>query len=280
MGRPLRADSDGGWYHVVNRGVDRQPIFFDDRDRVEFCRLVGVAHERCGIVLHAYCLMTNHYHLVVECPTGGLSEAMHLIGSAFVRHVNERAGRDGPLFRARYFAKPVSNDEYLVQLATYVHRNPLAIVPPERLIEYRWSSLRAYAGHRRAAPWLRTDVVAELAGGAAALVELAKGERIRPPSVADGADVMSLVQLVVDDHVEERARRSAARAIAVLLLDVLDARSASQLRSELGFSTVNAERIVRSRARQRVRTDRSFAQAFRAATDALVGPFQFVPGTN
>ncbi|MEJ7800860.1 MAG: transposase, partial [Ilumatobacter sp.] len=73
MGRPLRTDIAGCRYHVANRGVDRTTIFHDDRDRLEFERLLGVAHDRFGVVVDAYCWMTNHYHLVMECPDGGLS---------------------------------------------------------------------------------------------------------------------------------------------------------------------------------------------------------------
>src|SRR5690606_33891064 len=128
-------------------------------DRVEFLRLLGVVHERFGVNIHAYTLMTNHYHLVIECPNGGLTVAMHLLGSVFVRHVNERAGRDGPLFKDRYYAKRVETDDYVIRLVNYVHQNPLAMMSEEQLLGYRWSSLRVYSGDRRRPDWLRTDMV-------------------------------------------------------------------------------------------------------------------------
>jgi REP-associated tyrosine transposase len=80
MGRPLRNVAAGTIYHIVNRGAARADIFLCDRDRVEFGRLLGVVHERHAVVVHAYCLMGNHYHLLIEVPSGEMSEAMHHLG--------------------------------------------------------------------------------------------------------------------------------------------------------------------------------------------------------
>lgn len=127
MGRALRPDRPGGWYHVVNRGVDHQPIFFDDSDRVDFGRLLGVGHDRFGVEVHAYCLMTNHFHLLVHCPNGGLSDFMHDVTATFTRHVNDRLGRDGPLVRGRFRSFIVDSDAYVLCATRYIHRNPLDI---------------------------------------------------------------------------------------------------------------------------------------------------------
>lgn len=277
MGRPRRTDSTG-FHHVVNRGVARQPIFLDDRDRVEFLRLLGVVHERFGINTHAFALMTNHYHLVVECPERGLTEAMHVLGSVFVRHVNERAGRDGPLFKDRYYAKPVTSDDYLVRLVNYVHRNPLAMMEEERLLVYRWSSLRVYSDDRRRPTWLRTDLVSALFGGNDAVVEMATGRR-GPPSVPVAVDdLMAVIELLVvehaDEHLGERAQRGAVRTVAVSLLEHVGDETAKLLLDHLAFPSVNAERIARCRARQRLAAEPALASAADAAR------FQLVPGTN
>lgn len=279
MGRPLRTDSTG-FHHVVNRGVARQPVFYDDRDRVEFLRLLGVVYERFGVITHAYSQMTNHYHLVLECPAGGLTPAMHLLGSVYVRHLNERVGRDGPLFKDRFYAKHVETDDYLVRLVDYVHRNPLAMVNEERLLTYRWSSLRVYSGDRRRPEWLRTDVVSELFGGAEAVVETATGRRSALPITVQLADLVSLIELMVDEHVDERVQRGAERTIAVSLLDRLDPGTATQLLDHLAFPSTNAERIARCRARQRMAADPTLATAASAVLAVLAGRFQYVPGTN
>lgn len=122
MGRTLRPDRPGGWHHVVNRGVDHQPIFFDDSDRVDFGRLLGVGHDRFGVEVHAYCLMTNHFHLLVHCPCGGLSGFMHDVTATFTRHVNDRLGRDGSLVRGRFRSFTVDSDAYVLCVTRYIHR--------------------------------------------------------------------------------------------------------------------------------------------------------------
>ena len=279
MGRPRRTDSIG-FHHVVNRGVARQPIFFDDRDRIEFLRLLGVVHERFGVNVHAFSLMTNHYHLVLECPGGGLTKAMHLLGSVFVRHVNERAGRDGPLFKDRFYAKPVATDDYLLRLVTYVHQNPLAISREQPLLRYRWSSLRVYSGDRRRPAWLRTDVVSDLFGGTDAVVATATGRRSAPRASLHIDDLVSLIELMVDQHVDERVQRGAVRTIAVSLLDRLDAAKTEEMLDHLEFPSSNAERIARCRARQRLAGDPTLASAADGVFAVLAGRFQFVPGTN
>lgn len=253
MGRPLRIDPAGGWHHVVNRGVDRRDIFMSDADRVEFGRLLGVAHDQHGVRVHAYCLMTNHYHLLVECPDGGLSAAMQQIGSTYVRHVNERVGRDGPLFRGRFFARAVRSDAQVVAVARYIHRNPLAMVDEGDLASYRWSSLRTYLGHRRCPPWLYTDPVTALSGGRSGLEELtssgaSKGRRSSPPDLW-----AHIAGLMVDEHLGDLARQRAERTVLALALDRVDGAPARAVRSALAFPTPGAERAARSRARSRAR---------------------------
>ena len=280
MGRAPRVDSSGGWFHVVNRGVARQPIFFDDRDRIEFGRLLEAVHERFGVVTHAYCLMSNHYHLLLECPDGGLSGAMHQLGSVFVRHVNDRSGRDGPLFKDRFYAKPVTTDAYLLRLVAYIHRNPLAMLPEDELIGYRWSSLRSYAGFRRVVPWLRTERVAEIAGGAGVVVDHAMGTTDLGPDAPTGRAVMALVELLAGDVLDALPSKGTVRAVAALLLDRVDDQTAATLRADLGYPSLNAERIAACRARQRAASEPVLMQSVDAVIDALSGRFHFVPGTK
>ncbi|NND75914.1 MAG: hypothetical protein HKN44_12990 [Ilumatobacter sp.] len=156
MSRPPRPDPIDGWHHVMNRGVDRQRVFFDDSDRVDFLRLLGVAHERHGIETHGYCLMGNHFHLLLRCPSGQLSEGMKGLTSTYTRHVNDRVGRDGPLFRGRFRSRLILEPADIVGVVRYIHRNPLDIVGVDRCDRYRWSSHRDYLGHRDAKSWLRT----------------------------------------------------------------------------------------------------------------------------
>ena len=252
MGRSLRPDLVGGWYHVVNRGAARQPIFFDDRDRFEFERLLGVAHRRFGVTTHAYCWMTNHYHLLLHCPDGHLSEVMHLIGSVYVRHVNERQGRDGPLFRDRFFSKPVTSNPYLIRLVRYIHRNPLAFIPADRLATYRWSSLRAYAGDRRAPGCLVTDEMLDLVGGRERFERLIFDSDHSDLGPVDPSDWLDAVDLVIDEFGAVSHARRARRTIAALLLDRSEV-CHDQLAALLQFPNREAERAAVSRARRQLR---------------------------
>lgn len=263
MGRPIRRDPVGGWHHVVNRGVARADIFRDDRDRVEFGRLIGVAHERHGMWVHAYCLMSNHYHLLVECPEGRLSAGMHLIGSQFVRHANERSGRDGPLFRGRFFARLVDDDADVVCVVRYIHRNPLAIVPERDLDRYRWSSHRTYRGFRRTPTWMRTDVVASLVGGPAGMDELVHGGRAAAPATDRG--LLHLVGLAVDEHVADGSANRVDRTVMALMLDTAPPALTPRVRSALAFPSTNAEQSARSRARRRAAEQPGLRAAAEAA---------------
>jgi REP element-mobilizing transposase RayT len=114
MGRQPRTDVEGGIHHVMNRGVDHQQIFFADADRVEFGRLLGEIHTKWGVETLAYCLMDNHYHLILHTPDGGLSEAMQYLGVVYTRHTNDRVGRDGPICRGRFASMLVTTDSYLL----------------------------------------------------------------------------------------------------------------------------------------------------------------------
>lgn len=165
MARRPREQAASSTYHVLNRGVDRQPIFFDDVDRIEFGRRLRAMFEDFGVVTYAYCLMTNHYHLMLYDPERRLSEAMHAFASTYVRRTNDRVGRDGPMFRDRFRSIPVTTEAYFVWLSRYIHRNPLAIGGIHRPADYRWSSFRTYLGQRPCPVFLDREPVLERFGG-------------------------------------------------------------------------------------------------------------------
>ena len=252
MGRPLRSSDVGTWFHVVNRGAARADIFSTDRDRVEFGRLLGEAHDRFEIDVHAYCLMGNHYHVLVETPSGRLSEAMHHIGGVYARHLNERLGRDGPVFRGRYFGRPVLSPDYLIRVVRYIHRNPLAFLDEGDLETFRWSSLRTYLGYRRPPAWLRTDVVSEMAGGVGGMRELV-GSSVRTSVAIGVSDLSCAIDFLIDEHLGDAHPQGVARTVKTLLLDRLVPNASDELRDELEFPSINAERSARSRARRRLR---------------------------
>jgi len=159
MGRPHRIDVDGAWHHVMNRGAGRRTVFHTAADGRRFLELVGEGCERTGIRVGAYCLMGNHFHLLVGCPDGGLSDFMHRLGSMYTRYINDRLDSDGPIFRSRFHSLLVDDDDYLTNAARYIHRNPLDVRPPVALDQYRWSSYRCYVTNADRPPWLSTSEV-------------------------------------------------------------------------------------------------------------------------
>jgi len=167
MARPLRIEFEGAWYHVMNRGAGRQDVFISDAQRERFLELLGELADRFGVETHAYCLMDNHYHLLLHTPLGNLGRGMRHLNGVYTQFFNRDQGRDGALFRGRYQAILVDADEYLLHLTSYIHRNPLEAGMVERLGEYRWSSYPAYIGRTEAPAWLRRDMVYSMLGGKA-----------------------------------------------------------------------------------------------------------------
>ena len=141
----------------MNRGAGRRPVFTSRRDEVEFLHLVGEVSQTCGIEIHAYCLMHNHYHLLVHTPAGGLGQAMQRLAAPYVQRHNRRLNTDGPMFRGRYAALLISEDANLLAVSRYVHLNPVEAGVVARPEQYVPSSYRAYVGLEPAPEWLRLE---------------------------------------------------------------------------------------------------------------------------
>ncbi len=161
MSRPLRLEFPGAWYHVMNRGLARQPIFRNRDCYAVFLDTLVEAHRRFDLQIHAYCLMGNHYHLLVHTPRGNLGRAMRHINGVYTQRFNRLQHRDGPLFRGRYKAILVDADSYLLSLSRYIHRNPIETRKPlvDRLEDFAWSSYPAYVNQSPAPDWLYRDFV-------------------------------------------------------------------------------------------------------------------------
>ena len=267
MARPLRIDNEDGWHHVMNRGADHAVVFLDDTDRVEFGTRLSDIHERFGVETHAYCLLDTHYHLLLHCPRGGLSEAMQRLSSIYTRHVNDRVGRDGALFRGRFHSKSIEDDRYLLAAARYVHRNALDVAGVREVDRYRWSSHRAYLGLRRPVPWLRTDVVLSHFDGDRdafhQFVRVGDTDARSEPGRADLVAILSAANLVVLElGLGDQGRGSVvARSVALCWADGWGTYDASTLMEVLDVPSVGALRTARSRARRREMVDVRFAHA-------------------
>lgn len=155
MPKSRRIEYPHAFYHIINRGRNRENIFHNKADFLLFLEIIKKSHIKFEVVIHAYCLMDNHYHLLLETPQGNLSQVMHYIGSSYVQEYNRRKGCDGSLFKGRYKAILVDKDSYLLALNRYIHRNPIKMV--RDLKNYQWSSYPSYIGLSKTPSWLNKN---------------------------------------------------------------------------------------------------------------------------
>jgi putative transposase len=154
VSRPLRIEYPGALYHLTSRGDRQEDIFVDDADREEFLSVLTSVVARFGWRVYSYCLMDNHYHLMVETPKGNLSKGMRQLNGVYTQRVNRRHARVGHVFQGRFKAILVDKQSYLLELSRYVVLNPVrakVVTDPGR---YRWSSYRATLGEVNAPPFL------------------------------------------------------------------------------------------------------------------------------
>ena len=159
MARPLRIEYPGAYYHITSRGNERKDIFKDDHDKKQFISYLKSAYLRYKAVIHVYCLMNNHYHLLIDTPKGNLSHIMRHINGAYSTYFNIRHRRAGHLFQGRYKAILVDADAYAGELSRYIHLNPFRagmVDAPER---YAWSSYACYIDKRKSPDWLTVDFI-------------------------------------------------------------------------------------------------------------------------
>lgn len=159
MARPLRIEYPGAWYHVLQRGAARRPIFLSREDRGRFLALLGDIRRVWNVEVHAYSLMDNHYHLLIHTPEGNLSRAMRHVDGVYTQRFNRAHGRDGPLFRGRFKSIVIERDSYLQELVRYIHLNPLRAGASRSPAGDPWTSHRAYLFPKERPPWLVVDEV-------------------------------------------------------------------------------------------------------------------------
>jgi len=157
MARPLRLEFPDAIYHVTSRGNARNAVFLDDEDRELFFVCLGEVVVRFGWLCHAYCLMDNHYHLLIETPEGNLSLGMRQLNGIYTQRFNRRHGRVGHLFQGRFKAIVVDRDSYLLELCRYVVLNPIRAAIVKHIEQYPWSSYPATMGLTACPGWLNTD---------------------------------------------------------------------------------------------------------------------------
>lgn len=156
MARPIRLEIPDAIYHVTTRGNGGQDVFVDDQDRQQFLTVLGEVVSRTGWIVHAYVLMDNHYHLLIETPHANLSRGMRQLNGVYTQRFNSRHNCGGRVFQGRFKAILVERDSSLLELCRYIVLNPVRLKAVKNISRYKWSSYRATAGEVQVPAWLNT----------------------------------------------------------------------------------------------------------------------------
>ena len=162
MSRPLRIEYPDAWYHVMNRGRHGESVFRKQDDYHIFIELLKETVEMWNLRVGAYCLIPNHYHLLIQTPDANLSRCMRHLNGVYTQRFNRNHLFDGQLFRGRYKAILVEGDSYLLELVRYVHRNPFAAGLVKVIDKYPWSSHPGYLSDAKKWNWLYKDFILSL----------------------------------------------------------------------------------------------------------------------
>ncbi len=157
MARPLRLEYPGAIYHLTSRGDRRELIFEDDTDRLQWIEILSRACERYNWQVYAYCLMDNHYHILLETVDGKLCKGMRHLNGVYTQYYNRQHNRVGHVFQGRYKSIIVEKDAYLLELSRYVVLNPIRAGMVKKIEKWQWSSYRATIGDAVKPHWLQTD---------------------------------------------------------------------------------------------------------------------------
>ena len=165
MTRPLRIEYPGAVYHITSRGNEKKAVFKDDQDCKNFLDTLQHVNHRYHWFCHTYCLMGNHYHLLIETPDGNLSIGMRQLNGVYTQLFNKRHRRVGHLFQGRYKAILIQKENHLLEVCRYVVLNPVRAGVVERPEDWQWSSYRSTAGRGKPHPSLTTDwILGQLSG--------------------------------------------------------------------------------------------------------------------
>ncbi len=285
--RPARINFAHAYQHVTSRGTDQWIIFHDDRDRDKFMHILARVCRRYGVEVVAFCLMGNHFHLVIYVPQANLSDAMRDLKSAYGTYHNERHRRTGPVHGARFYSKVIRDDKQLLNVVRYVHRNALDLDPAISLAEYQWSSHGIYLGLRAAPAWFQPRIAQEMFGAsyqqaveaprAHDKVQNRPGRIVQAPGAWTIQSTPSLAEIVVAvahcascsvDDVRPRAHNGYV-GIAALLAVELSSYTTAEIAEPLGFKTAGAVYKQLQRTRKRLPASASAAELYRQAGHLL-----------
>lgn len=195
MARRPRADTPGSWHHVLNRAIAKRPYFEARSDKRYFLARLASEVRDGRLEVHAYCLMTTHFHMLVRSPIGELSEGMRRLQLAYSRHFNRRRRRDGPLIRARFYSKRVDTESYRRAVVRYIDSNAVVARVVPSSAEHEFGSARAYLVGPLP-PWLSSDWISQCAMGGAGVDELDASAYLATFGPREGEDLDSLRELI------------------------------------------------------------------------------------
>jgi len=275
------------YYHVMSRGTAQWNVFLDDHDRDVFLRILARACRDYGIEVHSYCLMGNHFHLLLCCPTEDLPGFMRDSKSRYARYFNERHARNGPLFRDRYLAKPITDDSYFIAALRYIHRNPLDLDSDTCLRTYPWSSHGVYLSLRPRPRWLNTDLGLALTHpNYSALVETPQAadkiQNCLPNVTVPGTVTLETTDCTIAEvilavahaaqcaasDVTSKKRNGLGGLAALVVLDHLGM-SSIEAAEPLGYKSDSGVRMAAKRGRSSVQNDVALRVVFNGAIDLL-----------
>ena len=254
MARPLRIEFDGAVYHFTSCGNARKHIYKDDEDRSTILEVLREVNSRFNWLCHAYCLMNNHYHLVIETPDGNLSQGMRHLNGVYTQRFNRKHNRVGHIFQGRYKAIVLDRDSYLLEVCRYVVLNPVRARAAEKPEEWAWSSYKSTAGLEQPHKCLTIDWVLGQFGVRRGQAESRyrdfvregmgqKGiwDKVRGQSALgeeDFAERMAGLAKGREDmrEIPKRQRYVGRPPLARLLADRADARAVQQAVKEYGYS--------------------------------------------
>lgn len=161
MARKARREtlSGSGFYHVFSRGNHKQDIFISDVDRKHFLILMGECSLKYGVEIHVFCLMPNHFHMLIKAEALAMAKFMQRLLSMYTLRFNQFYDQVGHLFQGRYQSKPVEHDTYAMEVSRYIHNNPMDVCPDLPVEEYAWSSLAGYMDPKYRNSFLKTEFI-------------------------------------------------------------------------------------------------------------------------
>ena len=258
MSRPLRLEFPGAFYHVTSRGDRREPIYLSQADFQDFLVLFSEVCKRFNWRCHAYCLMTNHYHLLIETPDGNLSRGMRHLNGVYTQSFNKCHRRVGHVFQGRYKAIVVDADAYLLELARYIVLNPVRANMVKTAGQWSWSSYTYMIGNGTSPAWLETDrILGEFSSQRAAAqqhyIEFVKiaprqsnvWQELRHQIYLGDKDFVTRMQAFIDDanaisEIPLLQRREPARSLAYYASELTDKKQAMKVAYATGQYTMKA----------------------------------------